>query len=140
MGVWVCHLQELLKFERLHGHCNVPQKYSQNPSLGAWVAQQRRRYKHGTLSPKRIMLMEQAGIEWALRRGPPPLPSYLLFSTSCDRLVQGPWLAVAGGLEEPSLLGGGFFSPLPLIYHPKSYRNSYIIDSNVRNSICFENF
>jgi hypothetical protein len=78
MGVWVCHLQELLKFERLHGHCNVPQKYSQNPSLGAWVAQQRRRYKHGTLSPKRIMLMEQAGIEWALRRGPPPLPSYLL--------------------------------------------------------------
>jgi hypothetical protein len=37
--------QELLNFEREHGHCNVPQKYSLNPSLGAWVAQQRRRYK-----------------------------------------------------------------------------------------------
>jgi hypothetical protein len=52
----------------------VPQKYSNNPSLGAWVAQQRRRYKHGTLSGKRILLMEQAGVEWSLRRGCPPAP------------------------------------------------------------------
>jgi hypothetical protein len=37
--------------------------------LGAWVAQQRRRFKHGTLSAKRIRLMEEAGVEWALRRG-----------------------------------------------------------------------
>jgi hypothetical protein len=61
--------QELLTFEREHGHCNVPQKYAHNPSLGAWVAQQRRRYKHGTLSGKRILMMEQIGIEWSLRRG-----------------------------------------------------------------------
>jgi len=66
--------QELLSFEREHGHCNVPQKYSHNPSLGAWVAQQRRRYKHGTLSAKRILLMEQAGVEWSLRRGCLPCP------------------------------------------------------------------
>ena len=66
-----------MKFESQHGHCNVPQKYSQNPSLGAWVAQQRRRYKHGTLSAKRIMLMERVGVEWALRRG--WSPSFFLF-------------------------------------------------------------
>lgn len=66
---WESRYQELLTFEREHGHCNVPQKYSNNPSLGAWVAQQRRRYKHGTLSGKRILLMEQAGVEWSLRRG-----------------------------------------------------------------------
>lgn len=28
-------------FKRQHGHCNVPQKYDKNPSLGAWVARQR---------------------------------------------------------------------------------------------------
>lgn len=68
--------QELLNFQRDHGHCNVPQKYSHNPSLGAWVAQQRRRYKHGTLSAKRILMMEQAGVEWSLRRGCLPCPSF----------------------------------------------------------------
>ena len=83
-----------MKFERQHGHCNVPQKYSQNPSLGAWVAQQRRRYKHGTLSAKRIMLMERVGVEWALRRGWSPSLFHFLcalallscYHSSCARI------------------------------------------------------
>jgi len=29
------------EFKRVNGHCNVPQKYEKNSSLGAWVARQR---------------------------------------------------------------------------------------------------
>ena len=29
------------EYAREHGHCNVPQKYPTNPSLGRWVARQR---------------------------------------------------------------------------------------------------
>ena len=87
-----------MRFEREHGHCNVPQKYARNPSLGAWVAQQRRRYKHGTLSDKRILLMEQAGVEWSLRRGhtppPPRAPQLVRF-----RAASPPPVAAHGVVE-----------------------------------------
>ncbi|EKX48482.1 hypothetical protein GUITHDRAFT_105629 [Guillardia theta CCMP2712] len=66
---WELRFQELLSFRHQHGHCNVPQKYKDNPSLGAWVAQQRRRFKHMTLTWDKVKRMEKAGIEWQLRRG-----------------------------------------------------------------------
>lgn len=38
---WNQRFIELQKFKSIHGHCNVPQKYEKNPSLGAWVARNR---------------------------------------------------------------------------------------------------
>ena len=38
---WNQRLNELLEFKAQHGHCNVPQKYEKNTSLGAWVARNR---------------------------------------------------------------------------------------------------
>jgi len=50
-------MQELLTFRDTHGHCNVPQKYPDNPALGAWVAQQRRRYKLLALASERCRII-----------------------------------------------------------------------------------
>ena len=66
---WDTRFQELVEFRDVYGHCNVPQKYLTNPSLGAWVAQQRRRYKSFTLSSERIAALEGLGMVWELRRG-----------------------------------------------------------------------
>ncbi len=51
------YIQELLTFRDTHGHCNVPQKYPENPALGAWVAQQRRRYKLLALNSERCVIV-----------------------------------------------------------------------------------
>ena len=34
---WERRFTELIEFKRSHGHCEVPQNYSSNPSLGTWV-------------------------------------------------------------------------------------------------------
>jgi hypothetical protein len=31
------HVQALVAYKEIHGHCNVPQKWKENPSLGRWV-------------------------------------------------------------------------------------------------------
>jgi len=41
--LWKTHLKELNGFRELHGHCNVPPKWSGNPALGSWVAELRQR-------------------------------------------------------------------------------------------------
>uniref|UniRef100_A0A7S0HPV7 Helicase-associated domain-containing protein n=1 Tax=Hanusia phi TaxID=3032 RepID=A0A7S0HPV7_9CRYP len=82
---WELRFQELLDFRNQHGHCNVPQKYKSNPSLGAWVAQQRRRFKHMTLTWDKVKRMEKAGIEWQLRRG---------------RHASGPWMAADSSTQQ----------------------------------------
>lgn len=38
---WNQRFEELKQFKSIHGHTNVPQKYENNPSLGAWVARNR---------------------------------------------------------------------------------------------------
>jgi hypothetical protein len=34
---WEKRYAELCEFKRIHGHCEVPQAYSDNPRLGKWV-------------------------------------------------------------------------------------------------------
>jgi hypothetical protein len=34
---WERRFTELIEFKRSHGHCEVPQNYSENASLGTWV-------------------------------------------------------------------------------------------------------
>lgn len=38
-------LQEVITFQQKHGHCMIPHKCKENPSLGTWIDTQRRRYR-----------------------------------------------------------------------------------------------
>lgn len=44
-AVWEERLRELLEFRQVHGHCNVPSTFPDNPQLSVWVKCQRRQYK-----------------------------------------------------------------------------------------------
>lgn len=43
---WERRFQEIRKFKRKHGHCNVPTKSAENRALGRWVSTQRTMYKN----------------------------------------------------------------------------------------------
>jgi len=63
---------QLLRFKEEFGHCNVPQRYSGNPSLGKWCNDMRNAYKkiqkgmkaHRNLSQDRIERLEEIGFQW----------------------------------------------------------------------------
>ena len=57
----------LTEFKRVHGHCNVPKRWSKNPKLGYWVVAQRQEMKKGLLSEERIQLLNEIGFEWDLQ-------------------------------------------------------------------------
>jgi hypothetical protein len=74
---WDCHgatwegrLSELADYRKIHGHCNVPSKYSENTKLATWVGNQRCQYRlhlEGKTSPItdfRIQKLESLGFEW----------------------------------------------------------------------------
>ena len=48
---WEVRFQQLVEYKRVHGDCNVPQRYKANPQLGTWVITQRT--KEETMSEKR---------------------------------------------------------------------------------------
>lgn len=43
---WKKRFDELVDFKAIFGHCSVPEKYHENPQLGAWVVNQRTSYKN----------------------------------------------------------------------------------------------
>ena len=43
---WKKRFDELVDFKVVFGHCSVPEKFHENPQLGAWVANQRTSYKN----------------------------------------------------------------------------------------------
>jgi hypothetical protein len=64
---WQDRLSELADYRKIHGHCNVPQKY---PQLGSWVETQRGQYrmhlegKASKMTTFRIKALESLGFEW----------------------------------------------------------------------------
>jgi len=44
-GLWHERFQELLNYHREKGHCNVPQQYEANKSLGKWVHRQKHEFR-----------------------------------------------------------------------------------------------
>jgi hypothetical protein len=40
-SVWEDCFSELADYHKIHGHCNVPQSYSEKSKLGYWVATQK---------------------------------------------------------------------------------------------------
>jgi hypothetical protein len=70
---WEYRLSELADYRRIHGHCSVPERYSEYPKLGTWVVTQKknyRLYRQGKASPitaLRIHALESVGFEWGSR-------------------------------------------------------------------------
>ena len=63
---WTERLRQLEQYKVVHGHCRVPQKYQENPSLGHWVNKQRTSFKSGKLSDERISDLDAIGFDWDL--------------------------------------------------------------------------
>jgi hypothetical protein len=69
-ALWNERFEQIREFNMQIGHCLVPRKYSANPQLGMWVANQRnnyRFYQEGKPSPmtmERIRELESVGFEW----------------------------------------------------------------------------
>lgn len=61
---WEKMFAELITFKKLHGHCNVPNKYKLNQSLGTWVDTQRSRHKKKQISLEQIDKLNSIGFNW----------------------------------------------------------------------------
>jgi len=72
---WEKRFAELLEFRSKHGHCEVPQNYKENTSLGIWVNKQRMEQKlriegkNSSLNDARLQRLESVGFRWAKRKG-----------------------------------------------------------------------
>jgi hypothetical protein len=70
---WEDRLSELANYRKVHGHCNVPQKCSENAKLGTWVAMQRSQYrlhlkgKTSQITISRLLALKGLGFEWGSR-------------------------------------------------------------------------
>ena len=68
---WNERYNELVEFKRVHGHCNVPSVYDENPALTQWVKRQRYQHtlksskKHSVLTPARYDMLERIGFIWS---------------------------------------------------------------------------
>lgn len=72
---WEKRFAELVEFKAKHGHCEVPQNYKDNTSLGIWVNKQRMEQKlrvegkNSSLNDVRLQRLESVGFRWAKRKG-----------------------------------------------------------------------
>ena len=58
---WAEMYSALVQYKTLHGRCNVPAEYEENPQLGRWVKKQRQRRKSRTLDDERIRRLTEIG-------------------------------------------------------------------------------
>uniref|UniRef100_A0A7S4N9C8 Helicase-associated domain-containing protein n=1 Tax=Odontella aurita TaxID=265563 RepID=A0A7S4N9C8_9STRA len=62
---WDDHFAALCAYREMHGHCDVPEKYSPDPKLGHWVRNQRKFYRRQEyISEERIHMLESIGFRW----------------------------------------------------------------------------
>jgi hypothetical protein len=72
---WEDRLTELADYRKIHGHCNVPQRSSENAKLGKWLAIQRSQYKlhlegvRSRITTFRIQELESIGWKPSIGRG-----------------------------------------------------------------------
>jgi hypothetical protein len=68
-------VRDLEEFKKTYGHCHVPGKFAQNPSLGNWCNRMRYAYKRisqgektkSNLSEERMHRLEAMGFKWAAK-------------------------------------------------------------------------
>ena len=70
---WEDRLEDLKEFKKVHGHCNVPQRWKENRGLGVWIKTQRsyyRKFKQGmsssSLTADRVQALSDLGFEWEI--------------------------------------------------------------------------
>ncbi len=51
-------------YKNKYSHCNVPQKWKENPSLGTWVTNQRKKWREKTLMLEQRVRLEELGFIW----------------------------------------------------------------------------
>ena len=54
----------LLKYLKENGDCDVPQKHPNYPTLGAWVSNQRTKYRKSQLNDDQVRRLEAIGFKW----------------------------------------------------------------------------
>jgi hypothetical protein len=72
MARWNKQFTKLKEFRRIHGHCMVPKRYEDDPSMGAWLSNQRQRYRKRqqqelSLDDHWIQRLEELGIAWSCK-------------------------------------------------------------------------
>jgi hypothetical protein len=63
---WEEMFAALTAYKKIHGDCNVPQGWKDNPPLANWCASQRTRCTNGKLSPDRINRLEDLGFRFGV--------------------------------------------------------------------------
>jgi hypothetical protein len=61
---WQALFDELLKYKEVHGSYNVPNKWTENTTLGNWVSRQRHLKRQNKLHPKREEKLNEIGFNW----------------------------------------------------------------------------
>jgi hypothetical protein len=61
---WEKMFATLVEHKKIHGNCNVPQRWPENKRLAKWVNTQRTDYKRGKLRPDRQRQLESIGFVW----------------------------------------------------------------------------
>ena len=56
--------EALKEYKNNHGHCNVPQHWSENKQIGLWVSRQRCNYRSKKLTKDRVRRLEDIGFVW----------------------------------------------------------------------------
>jgi hypothetical protein len=67
---WEKRHVQLESYQQVHGHCNVPQKYTETPGLGRWVARQRTEHRKDQIPPEREALLNKIGFQWRINKKP----------------------------------------------------------------------
>ena len=63
-NAWEKRFSDLSAFRKNHGHCNVPDKWRENPGLGSWVGILRAQKRKRALASDRVRRLEEIGFEW----------------------------------------------------------------------------
>jgi hypothetical protein len=63
--LWMGMFQKLVAYKKLHKNCLVPVYYQEDPKLGHWISQQRKKYKNDSLLHNRVDLLKSIGMRWS---------------------------------------------------------------------------
>ena len=61
---WDKRYGELIAYKEKHGHCDVPNRWKENPRLASWCNNQRQLHRTRKLSSDRIKRLEELGFVW----------------------------------------------------------------------------
>jgi hypothetical protein len=103
---WVSFFEELRDYLRVHGDCNVPEKYDLNPSFGEWVRKQRDDYSlqcgghQSAMTAEREAKLNVLGFSWVSRHSPAGSYAPAVCLVDCSLEVVSSSLATTEGPDD----------------------------------------